>query len=126
MSSIAARIGGVFGGAYATSKAGTDGLMHHYANNLKEFGVISNAISAALIETDIFDGVKLPPVENMPTGRMGRPEEIGMVAQMMAAICLEFIEVFVFTKKKQKLSYFLRSLGRPFTRPLFRGCGCDR
>jgi 3-oxoacyl-[acyl-carrier protein] reductase len=85
MSSIAARVGGIFGGAYATSKAGTDGLMHHYAANLRDYGVTSNAISAALIETDIFDGVKLPPVDKMPLGRMGHPDEIGMVAQMMAA-----------------------------------------
>ncbi len=85
MSSIAARVGGAFGGAYATSKAGTDGLMHHYAANLREYGVTSNAISAALIETDIFSEMKLPPVDQMPMGRMGRPEEIGMVAQMMVA-----------------------------------------
>jgi 3-oxoacyl-[acyl-carrier protein] reductase len=85
MSSIAARIGGMVGGAYATSKAGTDGLMHHYAAHLREYGITSNAISAALIDTDIFAGAKLPPVEQMPMGRMGRPEEIGMVAQMMVA-----------------------------------------
>ena len=85
MSSIAARIGGGFGGAYAASKAGTDGLMHHYAAQPREFGVTSNAISAALIETDIFSEMKLPPVDQMPLGRMGRPEEIGMVAQMMVA-----------------------------------------
>lgn len=85
MSSIAARVGGGFGGAYAASKAGTDGLMHHYAANLRAFGITSNAISAALIETDIFSEMKLPPLDQMPLGRMGRPEEIGMVAQMMAA-----------------------------------------
>lgn len=85
MSSIAARIGGAFGGAYAASKAGTDGLTHHYAAQLRDHGVTSNAISAALIETDIFSEMKLPPVEQMPMGRLGRPEEIGMVAQMIAA-----------------------------------------
>ena len=83
VSSIAARIGGMVGGAYATSKAGTDGLMHHYAAHLRECGTISNEILVALIDTDIFAGAKLPPVEQMPMGRMGRPEEIGMAAQMM-------------------------------------------
>ena len=41
----------------------------------------------ALVEAshDIFARVKLPPVEQMLMGRMGRPEEIGMVAQMMVA-----------------------------------------
>jgi 3-oxoacyl-[acyl-carrier protein] reductase len=83
MSSLAARVGGVISAPYAASKAGAEGLMHYYATHLLRHGVTSNAIAPAFIETDMFSGVKIPPKEQLPLGRMGRPDEVGMIVQTL-------------------------------------------
>ena len=53
MSSTAAQVGGVIGPHYAASKAGLSGLMHYYAARFAREGITSNAVSPALVETDI-------------------------------------------------------------------------
>jgi 3-oxoacyl-[acyl-carrier protein] reductase len=83
MSSLAARVGGVISAPYAASKAGAEGLMHYYATHLLKHGITSNAIAPAFIETDMFNGVNIPPKEQLPLGRMGRAEEVGMVVQTL-------------------------------------------
>lgn len=83
LSSIAARTGGVISAAYAASKAGIEGLMHYYASQMLAHGVTANALAPAFIRTDMFDGIALPPVETMPLGRMGEPQEVAEVARML-------------------------------------------
>lgn len=83
LSSIAARVGGVISPAYAASKAAVEGLMHYCATHLLRHGITSNAVSPAFIETDMMRGAPMPPVEQMPLGRMGQPEEMGPVLEMI-------------------------------------------
>jgi 3-oxoacyl-[acyl-carrier protein] reductase len=85
LSSLAARVGGIISAPYAASKAGMEGLMHYYATHLLAHGVTSNAISPGIIATDMLKDAKLPPPEQMPFGRLGAPEEVAMVAQMLVA-----------------------------------------
>ena len=84
LSSNAARTGGSMSATYAASKAALEGMMRHYAQRLVDFGITANAIAPAIVETEIFDGKVLPALDKMPMKRMGRPEEIAMVAQLMA------------------------------------------
>ena len=56
ISSVAAHLGGVVGPHYAASKAGMLGLTHYYAAALATEGITANAISPALIDTDMVRG----------------------------------------------------------------------
>lgn len=76
VSSTAARVGGIVGPHYAASKAGLEGLMHSYASLLAKDGITSNAISPALIETDMLAGNPAASPERIPVGRFGTPEEV--------------------------------------------------
>ncbi|MBL6751861.1 MAG: SDR family NAD(P)-dependent oxidoreductase [Nevskia sp.] len=84
ISSVAANIGGVVGPHYAASKAGMIGLMHGYASQLVKEGITANAISPALIETDMVRaGLRVTP-DFIPVGRFGRPEEVADAAVLLA------------------------------------------
>ena len=85
LSSNAARTGGSMSATYSASKAALEGMMRHYAQRLIDFGITANAIAPAIVETEIFDGKVIPALDKMPMGRMGRVEEIAMVAQLLAA-----------------------------------------
>ncbi len=84
LSSNAARTGGSMSATYSASKAALEGMMRHYAQRLVAFGITSNAIAPAIVKTDIFNDKVIPPKDQLPMGRMGTPEEIAMVAQLMA------------------------------------------
>jgi 3-oxoacyl-[acyl-carrier protein] reductase len=84
LSSVAAHTGGVVGPHYASSKAAQIGLMHSYATLLVKEGITSNAISPALIDTDMIpDRIRQAPP--LPVGRLGLPEEVAQVAVMLAS-----------------------------------------
>lgn len=84
LSSVAAHIGGVVGAHYAASKAGMLGLTHYYASALVKEGITVNAISPALIETDmVVQNLKAKP-DRIPLGRYGTPEETAEVAVLLA------------------------------------------
>ncbi|SRR5579883_802007 len=89
ITSDAANLGGIVGPHYAASKAGLAGLMHFYAANLAKDGVTVNSISPALVATDMLrDNPRAKP-QALPVGRFGTPEEVGLVAVMLA--CNGFI-----------------------------------
>jgi 3-oxoacyl-[acyl-carrier protein] reductase len=84
LSSVAAQTGGVTGPHYAASKAGALGLTHSYARHLFKEGITVNALSPALIETDMVTAdLKASPVA-IPIGRFGSVEEVADVAVMLA------------------------------------------
>ncbi len=83
MSSLAARTGGLVSAAYAASKAGAEGLMHYYATYLLRHKITANAIAPALIASDIVHEMDLPPLDKLPLGRLGRPDEVWPAVRMI-------------------------------------------
>ena len=84
LSSVAAQTGGITGPHYAASKAGALGMTHSYARHLFKEGITVNALSPALIETDMVTAdLKASPAA-IPIGRFGTPEEVADVAVMLA------------------------------------------
>jgi 3-oxoacyl-[acyl-carrier protein] reductase len=84
LSSVAAHVGGVIGPHYAASKAGMLGLTHYYARHLAGQGITVNAISPALIETEMVTSNPNATASLIPAGRFGAPDEVAEVAAMLA------------------------------------------
>ncbi|MCC9135160.1 SDR family NAD(P)-dependent oxidoreductase [Pontibacter silvestris] len=82
ISSVAAQTGGVTGPLYAASKAGMIGLTHSYALFLINDGITANAITPALIETDMVKELKASP-DKIPMGRFGQPNEVADAVIML-------------------------------------------
>ncbi|MCJ1304845.1 hypothetical protein MMC08_007658 [Hypocenomyce scalaris] len=83
-SSVAALTGGVVGPHYASSKSALHGMLHFLAMRYAKDGVTFNAVAPALIE----DTLLLPEGsdelrEKIPVGRLGKPDEIASVVQVM-------------------------------------------
>jgi 3-oxoacyl-[acyl-carrier protein] reductase len=85
LSSVAAHVGGVIGPHYAASKAGMLGLTHYYARHLAKEGITANAISPALIETEMVTSNPNASPALIPIGRFGAPDEVASVAVMLAS-----------------------------------------
>jgi 3-oxoacyl-[acyl-carrier protein] reductase len=83
LSSGAARTGGGLSAAYAASKGGIESLMHYYATYLRPHRITANAIAPAFIETDMARALALPPQNELPLGRLGRPDEIWPALRMI-------------------------------------------
>lgn len=84
VSSVAAHVGGVVGPHYAASKAGMLGLTHYFAHVLVKEGITSNAISPALIETDMVRQNLDAKPDRIPVGRFGHVDEVSDVVVMLA------------------------------------------
>ena len=84
LSSVAAHVGGVVGAHYAASKAGMLGLTHFYASRLAKEGITVNAISPALIATEMVTANPNATPERIPVGRFGAVEETAEAAVMLA------------------------------------------
>ncbi|MCJ1479827.1 hypothetical protein MMC13_008513 [Lambiella insularis] len=83
-SSVAALTGGVVGPHYASSKSALHGMLHYLAMKYAKRGITFNAVAPALIE----DTAMLPTGsddlrEKIPVGRLGKPDEIASVVQLM-------------------------------------------
>ena len=84
LSSVAAQTGGAVGAHYAASKAGIIGLTHWCASAFVKEGITVNAISPALIETDM---VTINPNASpalIPMGHFGKVDDVATVAVMLA------------------------------------------
>ena len=84
LSSVAAHVGGVVGAHYAASKAGMLGLTHFYASRLAREGITVNAISPALIETEMVTANLNATPDRIPIGRFGESDEVAEAALMLA------------------------------------------
>jgi 3-oxoacyl-[acyl-carrier protein] reductase len=84
LSSVAAQTGGVIGPHYAASKAGAIGLTHSYAALLAKEGITVNAVSPALIETEMVTSNPKARPDLIPVGRFGTAGEVAVVIVMLA------------------------------------------
>lgn len=85
ISSVAAQAGSIVGVHYAASKAGMLGLTRSYARVLAKEGVTVNAITPALVATEMVRANPVAKPDMIPIGRFGDVDEVASVAVMLAA-----------------------------------------
>jgi 3-oxoacyl-[acyl-carrier protein] reductase len=84
ISSVAAQAGSIVGVHYAASKAGMLGLTRSYARVLAKEGITVNAITPALIATEMVRSNPVAKPDMIPIGRFGEIEEVADVVVMLA------------------------------------------
>jgi len=81
--------------SYAASKAGLEGLTRALSRDLARKGVLVNAVSPGLIETDMLGA--MPPdareryVKAVPIGRAGSPREVASLVAFLASDAASYI-----------------------------------
>lgn len=84
ISSVAAQAGSIVGVHYAASKAGMLGLTRSYARVLAKEGITVNAITPALVATEMVTSNPVAKPEMIPIGRFGEIDEVAEVVVMLA------------------------------------------
>jgi 3-oxoacyl-[acyl-carrier protein] reductase len=84
ISSVAAQAGSIVGVHYAASKAGMLGLTRSYARVLAKEGITVNAITPALVATEMVVSNPVAKPDMIPIGRFGDIEEVADVAVLLA------------------------------------------
>jgi 3-oxoacyl-[acyl-carrier protein] reductase len=92
VASIAGKEGNPNLAPYSAAKAGVIGLTKALGKELAQSGILVNAVTPAVIETDILRQVSENMVQYMvgriPMGRVGRPEEVAeLVAWLSSPAC---------------------------------------
>jgi NAD(P)-dependent dehydrogenase (short-subunit alcohol dehydrogenase family) len=92
IASISGKEGNPNMSAYSSSKAAVIGLTKSLAKELATSNVLINAVTPAVIETDILNGLAAETVDYMvqriPMGRTGKPEEVAaLVAWLSSEEC---------------------------------------
>jgi len=81
--------------AYAASKAGLEGLTRALSRDLAAKGVLVNAVSPGLIETEMLDHMpsssRMDALKAVAVGRLGRPEEVGALVAFLASESASYI-----------------------------------
>ncbi len=76
--------------AYGASKAGVMALAKAIATEYAPFGITSNALAPALINTDMVAGIA-DLADRIPVGRLGRPADVAQAVLFLAGEQAEFI-----------------------------------
>jgi 3-oxoacyl-[acyl-carrier protein] reductase len=75
--------------AYAASKAGIEGFTRALSRDLASKGVLVNAVSPGLIETDMLDrmapAARAHALKAIAVGRFGRPADVGAMVAFLAS-----------------------------------------
>ena len=88
------------GGAidYATAKAGLDGMVKYLAKTYTRLGVLTNVVHPGPIDTDLLRqrypvgaSAREKLIAQMPTGRLGQPEDIAGLVAFLASSWGDFI-----------------------------------
>jgi 3-oxoacyl-[acyl-carrier protein] reductase len=85
LTSVAAQAGSMMAVHYSAAKAGVIAATKSYARMLAKEGVTVNAISPALIATEMVASNPNVKPDMIPLGRFGRVEECGDVAVLLAS-----------------------------------------
>lgn len=87
--SSVSRLGNKGQANYSAAKAGIVGFTKTLAKELGKFGITSNAISPGLIDTEILRTIPEKLIQNfiekIPSGRLGKPEEVASLAAFLAS-----------------------------------------
>ncbi|MYF98739.1 SDR family oxidoreductase [Candidatus Poribacteria bacterium] len=80
---------------YSVSKAGVICLTKALAREVTDYNIRVNAVSPAVIETPIMEGMAQSTIDYMiskiPLGRVGRPEEVAAVVNFLASDEVSFV-----------------------------------
>ena len=80
---------------YSVSKAGVICLTKALAKEVTDYNIRVNAVSPAVIETPIMDGMAQTTIDYMvskiPLGRIGKPEEVAAVVNFLASDEVSFV-----------------------------------
>jgi 3-oxoacyl-[acyl-carrier protein] reductase len=81
--------------SYAASKAGLEGLTRALSRDLAAKGVLVNAVSPGLIETDMLDTMPEPArtehLKGIAIGRVGQPREVASVVAFLASDAASYV-----------------------------------
>jgi 3-oxoacyl-[acyl-carrier protein] reductase len=81
--------------SYAASKAGLEGLTRALSRDLAGKGVLVNAVSPGLIETEMLElmpeSARAEHLKGVPIGRTGQPHEVGAVVAFLASDAASYI-----------------------------------
>jgi 3-oxoacyl-[acyl-carrier protein] reductase len=81
--------------SYAASKAGLEGLTRALSRDLAAKGVLVNAVSPGLIETEMLDmmpeSARAEHLKGLPIGRTGQPHEVAAVVAFLASEAASYI-----------------------------------
>ena len=81
--------------AYAAAKAGLEGLTRALSRDLAAKGVLVNAVSPGLIETEMLAGMsdagRAQALKAVAIGRLGQPAEVGALVAFLASEAASYI-----------------------------------
>jgi 3-oxoacyl-[acyl-carrier protein] reductase len=81
--------------SYAASKAGLEGLTRALSRDLAGKGVLVNAVSPGLIETEMLEmmpeSARAEHLKGVPIGRTGLPHEVGAVVAFLASDAASYV-----------------------------------
>ena|ERR1700691_166855 len=95
IASIAGKEGNPNMTSYSASKAAVIGFTKSFAKEVAKEGICVNAISPAVVQTDILKQVTAEQIaymtQRIPIGRTGKPEEIAAVAHFLSSPDCSFV-----------------------------------
>ena len=109
IASIAGKEGNPNASPYSAAKAGVIGLTKSLAKEVAQKGVIINAVTPAVIETEILRQVSQEHIDYMtsriPMGRVGQPEEVAALVSFLCSDQVTFSTGAVFDISGGRATY---------------------